>query len=349
MLVAIGGIHGNEPAGALALARVVEQLESTSPLVCGDVVALAGNLPALGVGKRFIDEDLNRRFNRRPVDPSVVEDTQRQELLCALDEAFARARGPVVLLDLHTTSGHGTPFGVFADTMVSRNFARRFPVPLVLGLEEQLADTLVDFFGLEGHVAVGFEGGQHDDPKSVDNLEAIVWLALSELGLVGRPALAQRRALEQVVAGAPRLFEVTYRHEVADEDEFSMLPGFRSFQLVEREQVIAEDVRGSVHVPSDGYLLMPLYQKQGSDGFFLVREVWVFWLWLSAALRYARAGRIVHWLPGVARVDGEEHRVSVSRHVARWYSLQFLHLLGFRRLEERGDELLMQRRAHDLP
>jgi succinylglutamate desuccinylase len=349
MLVAVGGIHGNEPAGAIALTRVVEKLDSAQLLVRGDVIALAGNIAALVAGQRFIDEDLNRRFGRRPFDESVVEDSQRRELLSALDDAFARARGPVVLIDLHTTSGDGAPFGVFADTMVSRNFARRFPVPLVLGLEEQVAGTLVDFVGLVGHAAVGFEGGQHQDPKSVDNLEAIVWMALAELELVSRPAAAERRALENAVADAPRLLEVTYRHDIDAVDNFAMLPGFRSFQRVERGQIVADDVRGAVAAPDDGYLLMPLYQKQGNDGFFLVQKVWVFWLWLSAVLRYARAGRIVHWLPGVERVDGDNHRVLVTRHVARWYSLQFLHLLGFRRLEESGDSLVMQRRAHDLP
>lgn len=349
MLVAVGGIHGNEPAGAIALARVMERLESTPLLVRGDVLALAGNLTALEAGKRYIDEDLNRRFSRRPFNANIAEDNQRRELLSALDEAFVTARGPIVLLDLHTTSGDGAPFGVFADTMVSRNFARRFPVPLVLGLEEQVVGTLVDFVGLDGHVAVGFEGGQHEDPRSAKNLEAIVWMALAELELVQRPADGERRMLERVVADAPRLLEVTYRHEVADADGFSMSPGFRSFQHVDRGQVIAEDMRGGVAAPDDGYLLMPLYQKQGNDGFFLVKKVWVFWLWLSALLRYARAGRIVHWLPGVERVEGDRYRVLVSRHVARWYSLEFLHLLGFRRLEESGDTLTMQRRAHDLP
>jgi hypothetical protein len=94
---------------------------------------------------------------------------------------------------------------------------------------------------------------------------------------------------------------------------------------------------------------MPLYQKQGDDGFFIVTKVRSFWLWLSALLRYARAGRIAHWLPGVSRVEGERHRVRVRRAIARWYSLELLHLLGFRRLAEEGDMLLMERRAHDLP
>ena len=347
--MAVGGLHGNEPAGAHALVRVVEQLQDGAPLVRGDVLALAGNLKALEAGKRFLDEDLNRRFSRRSVDGDVAEDRERPELLDVLDDAFANARGPVVFLDLHTTSGKGPPFGVFADTMVSRNFARRFPVPLVFGLEEQLAGTLVDFVGMKGRVAIGFEGGQHDDPKSIDHLASIVWLALAYLGLVERSVDAERRLLERAAKDAPRILEVTYRHEVATSDGFLMLPGFSSFQLIDEGQVIAEDVRGDVAVPKGGHLLMPLYQKQGDDGFFVVQKVWVFWLWLSALLRYARAGRIAHWLPGIDRVDGEEHRVLVDRRVARWYSLEFLHLLGFRRREESDGVLLMERRAHDLP
>ena len=283
------------------------------------------------------------------MDGDVAEDRERTELLDFLDDAFANARGPVVLLDLHTTSGKGAPFGVFADTMVSRNFARRFPVPLVLGIEEQLAGTLVDFVGLKGHVSVGFEGGQHDDPKSIDHLASIVWLALAYLGLVERSVDAERRVLERAAKDAPRMLEVTYRHEVAPSDGFLMLPGFSSFQLIEQGQVIAEDGRGDVAVPESGYLLMPLYQSQGDDGFFVVQKVWVFWLWLSALLRYARAGRIAHWLPGIDRVGGEEHRVVVYRRVARWYLLEFLHLLGFRRREESDGVLLMEGRAHDLP
>ena len=349
MLVAVGGLHGNEPAGAHALVRVVEQLQDGVALVRGDVLALAGHLKALKAGRRFLDEDLNRRFSSRPADADVAEDRERTELLDALDDAFTNARGPVVLLDLHTTSGKGAPFGVFADTMVSRNFARRFPVPLVLGLEEQLAGTLVDFVGLKGHVAVGFEGGQHDDPKSIDQLAAIVWLALVYLGLVERSVSAERRVLECAAKDAPRILEVTYRHQVAPSDGFLMLPGFSSFQLIEQGQVIAEDVTGDVAPPEDGYLLMPLYQKQGDDGFFVVQKVSVFWLWLSALLRYARAGRIAHWLPGIDRVNGEKHRLLVYRRVARWYSLKFLHLLGFRHREERDDVFLMERRAHDLP
>ena len=354
MLVAVGGIHGNEPAGALALVRVMERLKSDSRLDCGDCVALAGNLQALAARLRFIDEDLNRRFDTEWTerDADSAESREQRELLDALESAFSDARGPVVLLDLHTTSGAGAPFAVFADTMVSRNFARRFPIPVILGLEEQLAGTLIDYVGFEGHAAVGFEGGQHEDPKSVDHLEAIVWIALGEIGIVDIDASwlqSERNKLVRAAARAPSVLEVTYRHAITSEDTFSMLPGFASFEPVVAGQTIATDVRGDVTTPKGGYLLMPLYQTQGDDGFFVVTKVRVFWLWLSALMRYARAGRIAHWLPGVSLVEGERHRVRVHRAIARWYSLELLHLLGFRRAAEEGETLLMERRAHDLP
>ncbi len=221
-----------------------------------------------------------------------------------MEKSFAAARGPVALLDLHTTSGEGKPFAVFADTLRSRRFARRFPVPAILGLEENLEGTLADYVGVLGHVAVAFEGGQHRNPDSVSNLAAVVWIALAELMMVD-PASAgvdrERARLRRATDGIPPILEVTYRHAIVPQDRFQMRPGFRSFDPVFAGQVIAEDARGSVGVPSDGFLLMPLYQKLGNDGFFVARRVRGFWLALSAALRTLRAGRIAHWLPGVTR------------------------------------------------
>ena len=61
-------------------------------------------------------------------------------------------------------------------------------------------------------MAVGFEGGQHQDPQSVDHLEAIVWIALGELGLVDVEAAwlqAERDKLVRAAAGASSLRRTT--------------------------------------------------------------------------------------------------------------------------------------------
>ena len=52
-----------------------------------------------------------------------------------------------------------------------------------------------------------------------------------------------------------------------------MLEGFAGFDPIEAEQIIARDRRGPVRAPETGLLLMPRYQGQGEDGFFVVREV----------------------------------------------------------------------------
>ena len=358
-LVVVGSIHGNEPAGAEALEAVVGRLSREGLLERGDFLAVVGNVEALDLGARYIDEDLNRHWNRDALDRLRTaeslersEERERKELFEELVKGFASARGEIVLLDLHTLSGEGKPFAVFADTLRSRHFARRFPVPAILGLEENLDGTLADYVALLGHAAVAFEGGQHHDPAVVANLAAVVWVALGELAMVdrGRAGIeGERTRLRRATGGVPGILEVTYRHAIDQKDGFQMRPGFRSFERVVTGQVIADDATGRVAVPSDGFLLMPLYQKLGNDGFFVAQRVRAFWLVLSAVLRYLRAGRIAHWLPGVSRIEGEPHALAVNRRVARWSSLPILHLLGFRRRSEAKGRLIVERRAQDLP
>ena len=92
-----------------------------------------------------------------------------------------------------------------------------------------------------------------------------------------------------------------------------------------------------------GRMLMPLYQPQGEDGYFVVREFGLFWLRLSSALRRLGVQRWVHLLPGV-RVDrADPSRLIIDRRVARWYALQLLHLLGYRKRRDEGDTLVVVR------
>lgn len=353
-LIVVGSIHGNEPAGSAALETVVARLEKERLLARGELLALTGNVSALERGVRFIDEDLNRNWSADAIAQSSrgrAEDSERRALDDEIRRGFASARAEVVFLDLHTTSGAGKPFAVFPDTLRSRNFARRFPLPAILGFEEQLGGALIDHVGLLGHVAVAFEGGQHSDPASPENLAAIVWIALAELDMVEgtRAGVEQERTkLARAAEGVPRILEVTYRHAITKENGFRMRPGHRSFEPVSKGQVVADDHGGEVSVPFPGYLLMPLYQKLGDDGFFVARRVRRVWLTLSAVLRTLRAGRIVHWLPGVSRVAEAPSAFHVDRRVARWYTLEILHLLGFRRVSQDGEILTVERRAHDL-
>jgi len=92
---------------------------------------------------------------------------------------------------------------------------------------------------------------------------------------------------------------------------------------------------------------MPLYQDQGEDGFFLVREFSSFWMSVSHLMRRVGLSPVAFWLPGVKRVAGSTDEVIVNKKIARFFARQLFHLLGFRQLEDAGSSLVMRRRRFD--
>lgn len=361
-LVCVGGLHGNEPAGIRGLERVLEVLDRRRPPLHGEFLALSGNRGALARRRRFLDLDLNRAWTEERVralhegEAALVPGAESREqaaLLREIEEAEHRARGPVFLLDLHTTSGAGGTFASAGDTLRNRAFAMSFPAPLILGLEELVEGTLTEYFDGAGYVCAAFESGQHDDPRSVDLAEAAIWIALEASGVLPPGAVPETREAVRRMTKAcghlPQVLEMRYRHPVEPVDDFVMDPGFHNFQPVEAGQPLARDRRGRILAPESGRLLMPLYQELGEDGFFIIREFNAVWLQVSSLLRGLHLDRIVHWLPGIRR-DPEHpggEALVVNRRLARWYALELLHLLGYRKHQEDGDKLVVLRRRFD--
>ncbi len=360
-LIVVGGIHGNEPAGVAASQRVAQALATRADDLRGEAVFVAGNLQALSQKRRFVDRDLNRAWTAARVAallepdaglrrPSSAEDIEQRDLLVLLDALLAEAPGPVYCLDLHTTSGGGGAFTTVADTLRNRALALEIPVPLVLGLEELVEGTLHDYLGTRGCITLAFESGQHEEPRAVDRAEAGIWVVLGAIGVAPESTVAEvaqaRSTLAQEVSRLPRVLEMRYRHAVDPDDAFEMRPGFSNFQPVADGQVVADDRNGPIRVPEAARLLMPLYQTQGQDGFFLVREFSGVWLSLSKVLRRIGFGRFVHWLPGIRLDPRRPDALIVDKRVARFYALQVLHLLGYRRELDDGDRLVVLRQSH---
>jgi succinylglutamate desuccinylase len=259
--------------------------------VRGEVVILVGNRAALAAARRFVGRDLNRAwFDRRgqdvaspsqlpsePEEPAHPEDREQRELLIEIEAAVARARGTILVLDLHTFSGRGCAFTTASDSLPERDFATAIPVPTILGLDEMVTGTLLSYLHQRGYVTAGFESGRHDEPAAIDRAEAGLWIAIVAAGCLrsnhAPEARAGRRRLEVELSGLRRVFEMSHRHAVAPGDGFRMRPGFENLQPVAAGTILAEDHRGLIAAPRSGRVLMPLYQEQGEDGFFLVREV----------------------------------------------------------------------------
>lgn len=356
-LIAVGSLHGNEPGGAAALRRVSQKLAALRGSLRGRVYFLAGNTRALSRGARFVDADLNRHWTdenilkcRANQSLKNAEDLELHELLSIFDDILETARTEVFALDLHSTSAGGAPFGLVGDTLRNRRFAQGFPVRLLLGIEEQLDGTMLEYLNNRGAVTLGFEGGQHTAEATIENHEALVWLALVNSGILSEKAVPDlerpRNTLTQA-SGNPEIIEIRHREAIEPEDEFEMLPGFKNFDPVKYGQTLARNRQGNIEAPESGLILMPLYQKQGADGFFIGRRIARFWLRISEILRKLKISDRIHLLPGVRRDPTNDLSFIIDTRVARFFPLQVFHLLGFRKLRWRGRRLIVSRRRHD--
>jgi succinylglutamate desuccinylase len=353
-LVVTAGIHGNEPAGLIALSRIHDQLAASHLRLRGRLVAVVGNQQALARGIRYLDRDLNRGWEPGPIDAllrdgpaAAAEDLEQHAIAEAILDEESRARGPLIVVDLHTTSAASQPFVCMADTLRNRPLAFALGLPVVLGLEEVIDGSMLGWVVDRGHSGIAIEGGEHSAAEAVAIHEAALWIALHESGCLRvpdeqrLPALAR---LERAAAGLPRVLEIRHRHVVAPDDEFRMAPGFASFTAVQRGQLLAQDRSGGIHSTENALLLMPRYQPQGEDGFFLAREVRRAWLRLSASLRWARADRLLPWLPGVDRDTTHPDQLVVARPLPGRLTTNLMHLFGYRRVRARDRVAVYSRR-----
>jgi succinylglutamate desuccinylase len=364
LLFVVGGLHGNEPAGVRAIRHVLAEIARRGLAVRGRMVGLTGNARALAQGRRYLSSDLNRlwtgeRLERLRSGAAAVRDPEALEQ-CALLEAFEEHLSGgferVVLLDLHSTSAGGAPFSIISDTLQNRPVAFALPVPVLLGLEERIQGTLLSWFADAGHVALCLEGGQNELASTVEHHVAALWLTLVATGLLrGEDVtdLEEHRArLANSARSLPPVVELRYRFGIAEGAHFEMGPGFQNFQPVGRGEVLARVDAGSgprdVPSPLSGRILMPRYQAQGDDGFFIGREVHPFWLRFSAFLRRGRLGWILRLLPGVQPDRERPGELVVDRRVARWFTAEVLHLFGYRwsAREGRSVRFVRRRDAH---
>lgn len=353
----VGGIHGNEPSGLIAVRRVLAQLEALKIRIFGHVRAIAGNLGALESRERYLDMDLNRQWRSehlealRRKDPAQDsrEEAELRDLLDELEKGLLLESTGVVLIDLHTSSAQGPPFVIMADTLQNRRIAAGLPIPTILGLEENLDGTMLGYFGRHGYVALAVEGGFHDAPTTFDHHEAAIWLALVAGGALEAadvPDYAQHRArLAQAARGLPPVVETRYRHALEDGHDFRMEPGFDTFHAVSKGELLATEGTQPIHAQEDGLLMLPLYQGQGNDGFFLGRPVGRTRLFFSALVRRLRLDLFLRLLPGIRRHRDEPDSLIADLHVARFYAAEIFNIFGYRgRRVSEGQMLFIRRR-----
>ena len=284
-------MHGNEQAGIEAIRKIedfiLENYVTDGKLnMKGTLLGIIGNLGAVHENVRYIQRDLNRMWEKDFVYEILEKDLRQQsfeekemhEIILTLRNVVLTGKyQKLFLLDLHTTSSDGI-FAICTEDKQSISLAEQLHVPVVRGLLQGISGTTLHYFnqnnlGIDA-TALAFEGGKHDDPRSSDRMMAAALFSLQSLGLLQAPEQHEHeKILIEYSENLPKSVEVKYKYHVENKEKWEMLPGFANFDPVKKGQHVAYDESGPVYCPMDGLILMPLYQKKGRDGFFIVHEI----------------------------------------------------------------------------
>lgn len=286
-------MHGNEPAGVLALEevfRLLEQEPQQNPNFSfrGRLIGVRGNIQAILANKRYLKKDLNRQFtlnNIRKVRSRtekhlIAEDLELRAIVDLVDQEIQDYQpSQVVIIDLHTTTADGGIFSIATNYEQSINIAKGMHAPVVTGLLAGIRGTTLHYFCPDNFacpiVSVTFEAGQHNDPQSAQRATAALINLLRSVKSV-RPQDVENKhdqLLLNYSKGLPALVKLLHVQSITPGDGFQMMPGYQNFQPVKKGEVLAKTKDGPIAAPKDCLILMPLYQQQGEDGFFLVESL----------------------------------------------------------------------------
>lgn len=287
LFVIFASIHGNEKAGYLALVKLFDFLEKEQIPFKGKIIGLLGNMSAFELDQRFIHKDLNRQWYATKIIKlsalpygllNTSEDIEQKQLLDTLQNVWHNQndKEDILLLDLHTTSAKGACMSITNSHKDSVKYAKMFPSPVIDKMTSVISGTTLEYFDSLNIPGIAFESGQHDDNESINRSYYAMISLFLELELIDSKYKEQfAKGIEKLRLyndGLPFVSEVNYHHPITEDDEFIMKEGYSNFQEIKKGELLASDKNGNIYSEIDGLILMPLYQKKGSDGFFIVQK-----------------------------------------------------------------------------
>ncbi|WP_121666547.1 succinylglutamate desuccinylase/aspartoacylase domain-containing protein [Mesonia aquimarina] len=280
LLLITAGVHGNEPSGVQALLNVFKELNKTKPVIKGTILGLAGNKKALNKNKRYIDEDLNRTWTIENLEKKKIESHEEKEMyeiINVLDEFPEEEYTKRYFIDCHTTSSDSLPYMSVQDVNDNNKWAHNFPTYIVKGFSDIITGDIDHYLSRSGFTGFVFEAGEHTSKHAIENHEGMIWLALEKACRLNLkdisiyPACVENFA--SINAPNQKTFEISYRKGILPEDKFEMQPGYQNFQEIKKGELLAILNGKEIKSKWNARIFMPLYQKQGDDGFFIIEEV----------------------------------------------------------------------------
>jgi succinylglutamate desuccinylase len=234
----VGGVHGDEPCGVVAIERLV----AADPPVERPVKLVVANEAALDRGVRFLDVDLNRAFDgEADAGPNGPHEAALARLLA--DEL----RG-LTALSLHSTRSHAEPFAVVGDTTGrASDVVARLPVAAAVDVGDRPEGRP---FAVEATSLVEVECGLQGTPEAADNAERVVRAFLGATGVL--PPAPEPRSLPVYRMGDPVPKPAAASYEVSVENFRRVEPG-ETYARADDRRFVADDPFVPVLFSADGY------------------------------------------------------------------------------------------------
>ena len=115
--------------------------------------------------------------------------------------------------------------------------------------------------------------------------------------------------------------------------------GYSNFHRVAKGETLAHKNKKEIIAEYSGRIFMPLYQSQGSEGFFIIRKINKIWLRLSRFLRKNKLEYVFTVLPGIQIKPEERNVLIVNKKIAAFFSTDLLHLFGYRKVRINGSKV----------
>jgi predicted deacylase len=283
----LGGIHGNEPLGIIALQDVMHVIEKYQIPVYGRVKAINGNIEALKKQTRFVNTDMNRvwteeniaKAKQKQLDTDSSELAEMQEVFDIIQNEIEETRQELFILDLHTTSSPSVSFCVTNVKSECMDFVAEYPFPSISGLTGYLDGTLLSYINDIGHIGLAYEAGMHRTDNALEKHRSFIWFSLVKTGILKEDDLPFTLEYHSHNLGRdwsttlPKSFKIISRYTITPGENFVMEEGYDNFQRIVKGELLAKNKDGLITAPADGHIFMPLYQKVGDDGFFIVQPM----------------------------------------------------------------------------
>ena len=229
----VGAVHGDEPCGARAIERLVED----DPKVERPVKLIVANEEALAAGVRYLDADLNRAFGE-----DVRAGFHEYELATRLAAELEGCIG----LSIHSTKSTPKPFAI---ANARHDLAPRVCPFLSVTALVQLEQDEGRIFAADADL-IELEAGYQGSDDAAENAYRIAREFLTATGVLAGETMARelpRFALGDAIPKPPG-----ERYRVLAEN-FERVAAGEAFAEVDGEPIVADEPFYPVLLSADGY------------------------------------------------------------------------------------------------